>query len=59
MRGINYQSKKKPLLNYWFRQPPKNIIELFKPGGGNMRDDGIDPALLELEKAWKPLGHVR
>lgn len=58
MRGINYQSKKKPLLLYWFRQPPKNIIELFKPGG-NMRDDGIDPALLELEKAWKPLGHVR
>ena len=23
------------------------------------RDDGIDPYLLELEKAWKPLGHVK
>ena len=29
MKGINYASKKRPILPYWFRNPPKNIIELF------------------------------
>ena len=61
MRGINYASKKKPILQYWFRHPPKNIVELFRPGGNVVRegeDPDIDPALLELEKNWKPLGHV-
>ena len=58
IKGINYASKKRPLLQYWFRLPPKNIIELFVPGG-NQKDNDIDPALLELEKAWKPLGHVK
>ena len=62
MRGINYASKKRPLLGYWFRQsnPPKNIVELYKPGGQNSDEkDDIDPYLLELEKAWKPIGHVK
>ena len=59
MRGVNYASKKRPLLPYWFRKPPENIIELFKPAkAGRERDDDIDPVLLELEKAWRPIGHV-
>ena len=24
LKGINYASKKRPLLQYWFRNPPKN-----------------------------------
>ena len=59
MRGVNYASKKRPLLPYWFRKPPENIIELFKPvKTGRERDDDIDPVLLELEKAWRPIGQV-
>ena len=63
LKGVNYASKKKPLLTYWFRTPPKNIIELFQRGGvggvGGYDDPEIDPALLELEKAWKPIGFVK
>ena len=62
MRGINYASKKRPLLGYWFRtsNPPKNIVELYKPGGTkDETHEDIDPALLELEKAWKAIGHVK
>ena len=58
MKGINLASKKKPLLNYWFRAPPKNLVELWRPTGGN-QDEDIDPVLLELEKAWRPLGKVK
>ena len=57
MMGINYASKKRPLLGYWFRNPPKNIIEPFIRGAQHQPDD-IDPALLELEKAWRPIGAV-
>lgn len=58
IRGVNYASKKRPLLEYWFRTPPKNIIEVvIKPGAAGL-DSDIDPVLLELEKNWKPLGHV-
>ena len=58
VRGINFASKKKPLLEYWFRSPPKNIIEILRPVPGIHADSDIDPVLLELEKNWKPLGHV-
>ena len=58
MKGINYASKKRPLLPYWFRNPPKNIIELFQPGGKD-KDNEIDPELLELEKRWKHIGTVK
>ena len=60
IRGMNFASKKKPLLEYWFRKPPPNLIEVVKPvvpGHQDGRDD-IDPVLLELEKAWRPVGHV-
>ena len=57
VRGINFASKKRPLLEYWFRSPPKNIIEIVRKVPG-VHDDDIDPVLLELEKNWKPLGQV-
>lgn len=59
VRGINFASKKRPLLEYWFRSPPKNIIEPYiKRGPGQNLDEDIDPVLLALELAWKPLGQV-
>ena len=57
IKGINYASKKRPLLGYWFRNPPKNLLELFNFGGNKETD--IDPALLELEKAWRPIGNIK
>lgn len=59
VRGINFAAKKRPLLEYWFRTPPKNIIEPYiRRGPGGNEDSEIDPVLLALEAAWKPLGHV-
>jgi hypothetical protein len=48
IRGVNFASKKRPLLAYWFRKPPVNIIELFRNKNGVI-DDDLDPALMELE----------
>ena len=59
MKGINYGSKKKPLLGYWFRNPPPVKVEITNPVVLQRElDDDYDPVLRELEQAWRPIGHV-
>ena len=58
MRGINYASKRRPLLSYWFRVPPKVTVEITSPFDKD-KDQDIDPTLLMLEKAWLPTGKIQ
>ena len=58
IRGVNYAAKRRPLLNYWFRCPPRNLIEVdnkYDP----WNDPDVDPRLLALEQAWRPTGKVQ
>ena len=58
VRGINYASKKRPLLAYWFRCPPRVIVGIdlkYDP----FADPDVDPELLALEQAWKHTGKVQ
>jgi len=57
-RGINFASKKRPLVNYWFRIPPKVLVEISNPFEKE-KDENVDLTLLELEKAWLPTGKVQ
>ena len=60
IKGINYASKKKPLVNYWFRNPPPVKVEIANPIAlARENDPDVDPVLLELEKAWRPIGAVQ
>jgi hypothetical protein len=56
-RGINFASKKRPLVNFWFRHPPKVLVEI--PNPFEKEKDDVDLTLLELEKAWLPTGKVQ
>lgn len=56
IKGLNFASKKRPLLNYWFRQPPKVMVEIANPF--ERERDEVDLTLLELEKGWLPVGKV-
>lgn len=56
MRGINFASKKRPCINYWFRSPPKVLVEIVNPFEKEKED--VDMTLLDLEKAWLPTGKV-
>ena len=58
VKGINYASKKRPLLGYWFRCPPKVIVEIERKYDP-FADPDIDPELLALEQAWKPTNKVQ
>ena len=57
-RGINFASKKRPLVNYWFRIPPKVLVEISNPFEKE-KDENVDLTRLELEKAWLPTGKVQ
>jgi hypothetical protein len=56
IKGVNFASKKRPLINYWFRLPPKVLVEITNPF--EKEKDFIDLTLIELEKAWLPTGRV-
>jgi hypothetical protein len=56
IRGVNFASKKRPLVSYWFRLPPKVIVEPTNPF--EREKDFVDLTLIELEKAWLPTGKV-
>ena len=57
IRGINFASKKRPCVNYWFRNPPKVLVEITNPF--EKEKEEVDLTLLELEKAWLPTGKVQ
>lgn len=51
MKGINFCSKRKPIINNWFRVAPKNLIEPTKQQIN--KEDDPDWELKELENNWK------
>lgn len=56
-KAINFASKKRPLVYYWFRLPPKVLVEITNPF--EKEKEEVDLTLLELEKAWLPTGKVQ
>ena len=54
IKGINFGSKRKPLLPYWFKVEPKVLVEIIRRKKEG--DDDIDWELKELEDRWKSIG---